>query len=928
LSEKEQFEKASAYELAADRVPALEKFLAAFPESENRPAAVDLLISSRLLIAEEKLLSGDGNGALAIFRQVVEQMPQPVPNDLFTESIAKIPSTLFFRGMRVPALELATLIETKVDGNPAQLLEIANFHLATENAGEAMRVAAKAAAKDPSSAAVHRTIALAHRMNFDLDLSADSYAKSLELEPDSAASKRSLAEMKRALGKSDEAVALYRELLATNEGDLQSRTGLILALFDSGNQTAAEAEMNDVLAKTPGNVVLLGGAAYWYAAKGQGAKAVEYAEKAIAREPRYIWSHIALARGLMSQNKPVEAEQVLVKARAFGNFPTLEYELASARIAAGFFREAVEDLQKQFAVTSSGNIKTNLGGRVSREEKGLADLAGFERKASIFTPIAADTTETAETLKALLVLDQKLQATQPDESEVAAAVDAFTSGSDKMKLHRQMYAASLLLQKHIAVAKALELAKAATGKTDAALEVANPRAAVMASELYEARATAFRRNEFLLVPEVPPQTLSAILRGRIEEIAGWALYQQNNFPEAIIRLRRSISVMPGKSAWWRSSMWRLGAALAADGKEAEALTSYIESYKTDKPDYAKYAVVEALYKKLNGTTDGLEAMIGRDRVALTPTIQEIKPSAVVPNTDAPSTVPSSTPAAESVVPATVVSEPATDQKEISPAKTEETPSSETAVPDKPHELKTEVPVKPEPTGNDPPAKAVETSPAVNTEEPKKEIETRVPEKIPEKAPEKIAEPDLPAPQQINSEGRNKKEPANEKPAADPKTSQSKSLFDPIIITIPKSRPVKLSTDSAKNEANSSGDPDKKSGEASNSSGTERERVIDGSEPVRPDVSPCMVDVSQENVSLINSGGSVGILVSVEAPGNIKSLRAISASPKDVELTLEPEIGGISDRRFFVIKSVSTKVGVYQVTFAADCGKKEVIVTVR
>ncbi|MEP6704865.1 MAG: hypothetical protein ABJB34_08675, partial [Acidobacteriota bacterium] len=199
LGEKEQFEKASAQELAVERVAAIESFLTAFPQSENRTAAVDLLASSRLLMAEEKLLSGDVAGAAALFKLVVERMPQPVPDDLFSESISKIPSTLYFRGQRAPALELASMIESRVGSNAAQLLEIANFHLSTENGSEAMRVAAKAAAIDPSSAAARRTIALAHRINFDLELSADSYAKSLELEPDSIASKRGLAEMRRAL---------------------------------------------------------------------------------------------------------------------------------------------------------------------------------------------------------------------------------------------------------------------------------------------------------------------------------------------------------------------------------------------------------------------------------------------------------------------------------------------------------------------------------------------------------------------------------------------------------------------------------------------------------------------------------------------------------------------------------------------------------
>jgi hypothetical protein len=118
------------------------------------------------------------------------------------------------------------------------------------------------------------------------------------------------------------------------------------------------------------------------------------------------------------------------------------------------------------------------------------------------------------------------------------------------------------------------------------------------------------RNELIRVPDVSRSTLSSILRGRIEEIAGWALYYQNNAPEAVIRLRRAVSVMPDKSAWWRSSMWKLGAALQADGKEAEALDSYIKSYKVDKPDVTKYAIVETLYRKLKGSADGLEAQIG------------------------------------------------------------------------------------------------------------------------------------------------------------------------------------------------------------------------------------------------------------------------------------------------------------------------------
>ena len=936
LSEKEQFEKASAFELAADRVPALEKFLADFPQSENRPAALELLLSSRLLIAEEKLLSGDGTGAVALFKTVVEQMPQPVPADFFSESIARIPTTLFFRGMRPEALEIAAAIETKVETDAAQLLEIANFHLATENGGEAMRVAAKAAARDPKSAAVQRTIALAHRINFDLDLSADAYAKSLELDPESVASKRGLAEMKRALGKPDEAVTLYRELLTRNEKDLQSRTGLVLALFDAGKRAEAESELAKSLEQTPGNVILLAGAAYWYASKGLGDKAVEYAEKAITREPRYVWSHIALARGQMAQNKPVDAEQTLIKARTYGNFPTLEYELASARMAAGFYREAAEDLQKQFTVTANGNIRTNLGGRVPREEKSLTDLAAFERRASIFTPVAADSADNAEAVRTLLILEQKLQAQPPNESEIAAAADAFVAGSDKMKIHRQLHAASLLLQKRVALGKVIELTRAATGNTDAGLEAPNARAAVLASELYEARATAFRRKEFLVVPDVPQQTLSGILRGRIEETAGWALYQQNNFPDAIVRLRRAITVMPDKSAWWRSSMWRLGAALAAEGKDGEALNAYIESYKTDKPDFAKYAVVEAMYRKVHGNTDGLEAQIGSDRVAVTPAIQEIRPTAT-PSTatvSVPAAIPDATPAM-TATPAPTQAEPVVDQPEVSPVEPVEMPTTESPVTEKQDPPKTEAPVKTEPAAIETPApkRTVVDSPPVITQEETKPVPEAKPSEtestpaitVPEETkpatepePPPVESPPSDKPAEVIQE---KKEPVAKDPVkpATKIASGPKPLFEPIIITVGRSRTAKTPT-----AAKPSDSPAK-----TDETGTTvpAPPVTDQDSNIAETIS-CVVGVSQENVSLINGGGSVGILVNVEPPGDVKDLRAVTNSPKDIELTLEPEIGGVNDRRFYVIKSVSSALGVYQVTFSTPCGKKNLIVTVR
>ena len=969
LSEKEQFEKASAHELASDRVAALENFLTAFPESEDRVAAADLMASSRALIAEEKLLSGDVVEAVRLFKLVVTDAPQPIPAELFSESIAKIPATLFRHGQRTAAFEMAVLIESKVESNTSQLVELANFYIGIENGAEAMRIAAKAAAKDPESAVVYRTLGLAHRINFDIEGSANAYAKALELEPDSSAAKRGLAEMKRALGKPNEAATLYRDLLAKNDQDLPARTGLVLSLFDADKRAEAETELSSTLERAPANFVLLAGAAYWYASRGIGDKAVELAEKALAREPRYVWSHIALARGLMSQRKPVAAEQVLVRARAYGNFPTLEYEIASARMAAGFYRDAAEDLSRHFSMTDAG-VKTNLGGRVAREEKSFFDLVAYERKASIFAPSPADTPENAETLRALLELDQKMKAAEPNEADVALAADGFVKGTDKMKLHRQIYAASLLLQKRVALAKVLELAKAATGNTDTALEVAVPGAAVMASELYESRVDAFRKNDFLLVPEVPMPTLSAILRGRIEEIAGWALYQQGNYPDAIIRLRRSITVMPDKSAWWRSSMWRLGAALAADGKDAEALNAYIESYKTDKPDFGKYAVVESLYRKVNGTIDGLEAKIGSERVAILQTTPEIVQAPTVSATPAVSTPVEASGISPAVEPPTapIETKPELTESKPTPAESKpiETKSEPVETKTEPIETRTEpAEVKSEPVettlveSRPPPT---ESKPEIIEPKPKRTIEKDVPPAPAPTSPEK-QEPDEPGtekPKTISDrstpatkpEGESPERPKEITPETKPPDVRSKALkpddpgvntekpstsaaanllFEPIIITIPSRRSAKPpASETAKaspadeKRVETNKEPDR----AAVTTGAARPRLIEGREVKIEEPEPCVVVVSQENVSLINGGGKVGILVHVERPGDIKTLVAVSSSPTDIEVILEPEIGGVPDGRFYIIKSISSAVGVYQVTFAAPCGKRDLIVTVR
>lgn len=1016
--EKAKLDEALALASAVEKISALRKFIDDFPKSDQRSRAVESLVTARAILGDEKLQANENNEGIELFKLAVSEAPTPIPERLFNEIVSKFPANLFYRDQRAAALEIAEAIEKKAVGNAKQLLNLATFYLGIESGSDAKRLAEAAIGIDPNSVAAYQTLGLANRLNFDLEESAKAYSKALELDSSSVASKRSLAEMKRALGKPDEAAALYREIIAANENDTTAKTGLLLSLFGAGKKAEAEGEMAKSLEQNLKNLGLLAGAAYWYAANDSGEKAVELAQKAVELEPRYIWGHIALACGLMSQKKPVEAERVLVMARQYGNFPTLDYEIASARLMTGFYREAVEELQKSFAM-KDGLIQTKLGGRVPREEKSFADLIAYERRASIFEPLAADNPENAAKLKLLFEITQKLNANAPDETELVALTDEFVKGDDKMKLHRQIYSATLLLQKNIALPKVLELAKAAVGNTDAGLEVSTPAAAVMASELYESRTIAFARNEIIVVPDVPRQTLSAILRGRIEELTGWTLFQQKSYPEAVVRFRRAISVLPDKSAWWRSSMWRLGAALEADGKDKEALDSYIQSYRTDRPSALKYVVVEALYKKVHGSTEGLEAKIGPNPLPVVAAAEQPKPSETIAKaaepastqteaaatpeksiekTSAPETPVNATEKNQTKVDETVTPDKQVEKKaQASEVPAKESPKVENAVAaDKQADMKTQIPESPVKTDQSAEPKTENTAASnkqvdVKTQVPERAVtapEVAVPKVEIDSTPDKqadaktqpsnvsanasqpqantevpakkdasadqptnllrdpllTAEPDPKAVRSAEKPADTKTEPkTGNKPAViveDPvgngrQTANTKDLFEPVIIKVPgsASKPEKEEAEkqagsviaAAKSETEKRTET-KKPIDDTVSSGASRLRVVDGKE-IRSDTQ-CSLELSQETVSLINGGGSLGILVSIVGVGDFNDIVTKSSSPKDVEIKVEPEIGGASGRRFYVIKSVSTSVGVYQVTFESPCGKKEIVVRVR
>ncbi|HKS29531.1 MAG TPA: tetratricopeptide repeat protein [Pyrinomonadaceae bacterium] len=597
----------------AERIEKLKAFITAHPSSSLKLRAQELIVSARAAWGDEKLRGGDTPGGLEQFRLAVADAPDAMTDKLYAEVISRIPFNLFLLGQRAGAVEIARLIEDKVKGDAKRLLMLTNFYTSIEDGPEAARVSELAVKLAPDMAVAHQALGLARHISLQIEEAATEYARALEIDPKMQTARRSLADLRRAQGRNDEALKLYRELLVANPSDKLARTGVILSLLDSGKKDDAEREMESALQEEPRNLQLLTGAAYWYAARGEQGRALELAQRAVEVEPRYVWAQVALARALIADRRPIAAEQALRFARRYGRFPTLDYEVANALVATGLYTEAAAELQRSFSLRG-GQLETQLAGRKQARAESFIELLAPERRASIFQATAADTEANARRLRALLAFNLAMGETGKRdtvrESEALAAAREFAAGEDAMRAFRQLYVAERLLRAGVTSRAVLDFAEAAVSGLDAAVDVPVASVAVMADELYAARLQAITNGTEPPVPEIERSMRANIMRGRIEEIAGWTLYNQDKAAEAVERLRKATALLPENTGWRRTALWHLGAALEASGNEQEALDSYLLSYDRNAPDEGRRAIIERLYRKLNGSLAGLDAKLG------------------------------------------------------------------------------------------------------------------------------------------------------------------------------------------------------------------------------------------------------------------------------------------------------------------------------
>lgn len=698
-----------------ERVAKLRAFLEGHPESKSRARATELLVSANAGLGDERLKKGDTAGGIEQLMQAIADAPVNASEKLFSGVISQIPLNLYLRGESAAATKAAQNIEVKFGSDPKRLAALSGFYVSTEQGAEAIRLATQAVQLAPDLAEAHLGLGRALHVSLRLEEATAEYKRALELDPNSKAARRSLADLNRAFGKSEDALALYRQQLEAEPADKAARTGLILSLLDLGRTDEAKGELEKALQTDPRNLTLLAGAAYWFAAHNDSDLALTLGYKAVQIEPRYTWAQVALARALVAQKKPLEGERALRFARQYGKFPTLDYELASALVAAGLYDEAAEALMQSFSL-KDGQIETRLGGQSFARGANFIELLAPERRASIFQSVAADTENNARLLKALLafatLINQETNGGTIDEERTAAAAKEFASGDDAALVHRELYAGSRLLQRGLGYQTAYELAEAARNSAEAGMNVPALTLVVQADEFRVIRARAIAAGGTPDIPDAPRNVLSNLLRGRIEDISGWALFNQDKLDEAVDHLKRAVTILPEGTPAARTSLWHLGAALDRQNKKAEALSYYIKSYNIGEPDSVRRAVIEQLYRKVNGSLEGLDERIGP---APGTTVSTQTPADKTTDTPAqPNLSPESMPAATPALSATPVnpeptpsSNPAASPAPDAPVTT---PSSEPVSPGSASIPAAEPTSSPEPTPSPDPTRVATPTP--------------------------------------------------------------------------------------------------------------------------------------------------------------------------------------------------------------------------
>jgi tetratricopeptide (TPR) repeat protein len=160
------------------------------------------------------------------------------------------------------------------------------------------------------------------------------------------------------------------------------------------------------------------------------------------------------------------------------------------------------------------------------------------------------------------------------------------------------------------------------------------------------RASAISSGSVPDVAPAPAPVLANIYKGRLEDLEGWALFNDEKYSEAVVHLKKAAEILPAETPAWRIALWHLGVTLEQSGQKEQALDAYIKSYKGEPaPSAVRRSVIEQLYKRINGSLDGLDQKLGvaTEAAVTTPETTTPAPQPAASPEPAPAETPKSEP---------------------------------------------------------------------------------------------------------------------------------------------------------------------------------------------------------------------------------------------------------------------------------------------
>ena len=643
LSPQEALDRARNASTQQERLNLLEKFITANRGSTLENEARELLIREYALKGEQALREANPQLAMQAFRAALRAAPPEINDRVFSQYIFPLPMAMNAFGYRVESADLMRSFERRFESDPNRLVEIGFFYVQIEAPFEAVRVLERAVELAPQDHRAHNSLGTAYLISLRLDDAVVEFQRALELDARDEFANLNLGNLARATGDYERAISYYRNQIALKRDDAEAHGGLALALLSLGRDEEAAPEIKRALELAPSDYRFLTQLALFYVVRKKAPLARPLIDQAAKIEPRYAWAFIAKAEIDALEGKFGDALATLITGQSHAGFATLTFALAKAFVALDGYDQAIDVMNKTFTVNGEGEFEAMLGGAFKARSLRLDLLLERERQASLFLGYDPTTSLQYRLVEAVARIDHyskialagRKQAQQqaarrrtrpgqtkapdprqdeevrgatrprratappslteeltagrdadlPGVSELLRAITAFTTLDDGRQAFRMVWAARKLTEADLALDAAEQLARRAIALVDSATEPA---------------------GSMRDAPKLDREARRAMFAGRAYDALGWALFKKGNTRGALENLIRAVDVYP-TSLDRKAAIWHLAIATQEAGDDRRALELYIASYEPESPTaVVRRTQIETLYKRLNGSLDGLE----------------------------------------------------------------------------------------------------------------------------------------------------------------------------------------------------------------------------------------------------------------------------------------------------------------------------------